>query len=97
VVLTAWVPGGSDLSWRSLPGELIRCQSEHGDYAFPFGGVAMPSGRIVVLECLLPDAGGHLWLRLVLPGIKWPHHSRTPALGLFARYLGYPRAWLLRA
>jgi hypothetical protein len=83
---------------RSLvPGELIRCLSEHGDFAFPFGGVAMPSGQILVLECLLPGACGHLWLCLVLPSIKWHCHSRTPALGLFARYLGYLRAWLPRA
>jgi hypothetical protein len=37
-------------------------------------------------------ACGRLRLRLALPGIKWPRYSRTPALGPFARYLGYPQA-----
>jgi hypothetical protein len=45
-VLTIWVPGGPDLLWRTPPlsGELIRCQSDHSDYACPRGGVAMSSG-----------------------------------------------------
>jgi hypothetical protein len=37
-------------------------------------------GWIPVLECLLSSACGHLWLRLVLPGIKWYHYLRTLAL-----------------
>jgi hypothetical protein len=47
-----------------------------------------------VLECLLPGTRGRWWLHLILPGIKWTHYLRTPALGPLARYLGYPWAWL---
>jgi hypothetical protein len=45
-VLTVWVSGGSDLLWRTLPlsGEFIRCQSDHGDYAYSHGGVVMSGG-----------------------------------------------------
>jgi hypothetical protein len=45
-VLTVQVPGGPDLLWRTPPlsGELIRCQSDHGDYACSHGGVAMSCG-----------------------------------------------------
>jgi hypothetical protein len=49
---------------------------------------------ILVLECPLPGARGHLRLCLVLLGIKWPCYSRTLALGPLARYLGYLRVWL---
>jgi hypothetical protein len=51
-------------------------------------------GRILILTCLLPGARRRMWLCLVLSGIKWPHHSRSPTLGPLAWYLGYPRAWL---
>jgi hypothetical protein len=42
-VLTVQVPGGPDLLWRTPPlsGELIQCQSFHGNYAYLRGGVAM--------------------------------------------------------
>jgi hypothetical protein len=42
--------------------------------------------RIPALECLLSGTRGHLWLCLVLCGIKWHHHPRTHALGSLARY-----------
>jgi hypothetical protein len=54
-------------------------------------------GWIPVLECLFLSARGCLRLHLVLPSIKWPCYSRTPALGPFDRYIGYPRAWLSEA
>jgi hypothetical protein len=46
-VLTIRVLGGPNLLWRTLPvsGELIRCQSDHEDYACSHGGVAMSSGN----------------------------------------------------
>jgi hypothetical protein len=53
--------------------------------------------RVPVLECLLPGAGGHLRLCLVLSSIKWPCFSKTPALMPLAWYLGYLRVWLPRA
>jgi hypothetical protein len=45
-VLTVWVPGGPDLFMENLPisGELIRFQSDYGDYASSCGGVAMSNG-----------------------------------------------------
>jgi hypothetical protein len=45
-VWTVWVLGGLDLLWRILPlsGELIRCQSDHGDYACYYGEVVMSGG-----------------------------------------------------
>jgi hypothetical protein len=30
-------------------------------------------GWILALNCLLPGTHGRQWLRLVLPGIEWPH------------------------
>jgi hypothetical protein len=50
------------------------------------------TGRVLVLECLLPGARGCLWLHHVLPSIKWTHFSRTLVLMVFAQCLGYPRA-----
>jgi hypothetical protein len=44
------------------------------------------TGRISPLDCLLLDARGSLWLRLILYGIKWPRCPRTSALGPLARY-----------
>jgi hypothetical protein len=49
-------------------------------------------GWILVLECLLLDMRGHLCIRLVLSGIKWPHYLRTLTLRPLARYLRYPQA-----
>jgi hypothetical protein len=34
-------------------------------------------GWIPVLECMLSSAHGRLWLRLVMPGIKWSYFRRT--------------------
>jgi hypothetical protein len=53
--------------------------------------------QIPLLKGLLSGARGHLWLRLVLPGIKYHRYPRTPALCPLAWYLGYPQAWLPRA
>jgi hypothetical protein len=39
----------------------------------------------------------HVVMSWVLSSIKWLCYSRTPALGAFARYLGYPWAWLIGA
>jgi hypothetical protein len=50
--------------------------------------------RIPVLQCQLSGVCGLLRLHLVIPGIKWSRYLRTPAIEPFARYLGYPRAWL---
>jgi hypothetical protein len=41
-------------------------------------------GQIIILACLLSGARGLLWLCLVLLGIKWLRHSRSPALGPLA-------------
>jgi hypothetical protein len=46
--------------------------------------------RIPVLKCLLSRACGHLWLRPVLPSIKWHHYPMTQDLWPLAWYLGYP-------
>jgi hypothetical protein len=45
-MLTVRVPGGSDILLRTPPllSELIRCQSQHGDYACSHDGVAMSGG-----------------------------------------------------
>jgi hypothetical protein len=34
-------------------------------------------GRVPILECMLPDKRGFLWLRHVMLGIKWCCFSRT--------------------
>jgi hypothetical protein len=52
------------------------------------------TGRSLVLECLLLGVRGHLWLRLVLPDIKWHRYPGTPTLWSLDQYLGYPWAWL---
>jgi hypothetical protein len=44
------------------------------------------AGWISALKCQLIDAHGSQWLHLVLAGIKWPRHPRTPALGSLAWY-----------
>jgi hypothetical protein len=54
-------------------------------------------GHIPILECLLSGTRGLLWLRLVLPGIKWHRYLKTPALWPLTQYSGHPRAWLPRA
>jgi hypothetical protein len=43
-------------------------------------------GWIPTLKCLLPGTRGSQWLRLVLSGVKWPHHPRTLVVGSLARY-----------
>jgi hypothetical protein len=55
-------------------GELIRCQSDHGNHACSRGGVDMSRG----------DGMGHLWSGLVLSSIKWLSYLWIPALRPFA-------------
>jgi hypothetical protein len=52
------------------------------------------TGQIPVLKCLMSGVCGCLWLRPVLPSIKWHRYLRPPALWPLAQYLGYPWAWL---
>jgi hypothetical protein len=59
-VLPVWVPGGPDLLWRTPPlsGELIRCQSGHGDYACSCGEVSMSSDDGIDSSTRVPTARG---------------------------------------
>jgi DMSO/TMAO reductase YedYZ heme-binding membrane subunit len=50
--------------------------------------------RIPVLECLLSGSHRCLWLRPILPSIKWHRYPRNLALWPLAWYLGHLRAWL---
>jgi hypothetical protein len=61
---------------RPFQDELIRCQSDHDDYACPHGRVAM-SGGDGTLECPSSNVSGLLWLRPVVPGIKLHRFPRT--------------------
>jgi hypothetical protein len=54
---------------RLYQGELIRCQSVHGDYTCSCGGVAISSGDGTDSSTQVPIVR-RLWLHLVLPGIK---------------------------
>jgi hypothetical protein len=77
VVLIARVPAGPNPSRRSPPlqGVLIRCQSYHGDYACPFGDVAVPgsdgmgsSTQVPVVKCAwVPATTSHRARHLMLP------------------------------
>jgi hypothetical protein len=53
--------------------------------------------HILVLECLLSDARGRLWLYLVLLSIKCHRYPMTPALWTLVQYFEYPQVWLLGA
>jgi hypothetical protein len=66
-VLTAWVPCGPDLLWRTPPlsGELIRCQSNHDIYACSHGGVAMSGGDGIDINSRVPIAR-HTWESMVV-------------------------------
>jgi hypothetical protein len=62
VVLTAWIPDGSDPLWRSplLSGVLIQCQSYHGDYACSYGEVAMSGGDEMDSSTQMPVCQAHM-------------------------------------
>jgi hypothetical protein len=62
-----------------LSGKLMRCQSDHGNYACSHGGVDMSSSGWTSSHTRVPVAR-HMWLRVVLFGIKWSCHLRTSAL-----------------
>jgi hypothetical protein len=59
-------------------GELIRCQSDHNDYACSHGVVAMSGGD---RSAYSPGARGRLWSGLVLSSIKWLCYLMVQALG----------------
>jgi hypothetical protein len=87
-MLTVQVLGRPDLLWITPPlsGELIRCQSEHGDYACSRDGVAVSGGngmnsntRVLVARCL--GACGYVLSYLALNGhvIQGPPSLRSLA------------------
>jgi hypothetical protein len=71
-VLTVRVLGGSNLLWRTPPlsDELIRCQSDHDDYACPRGGVAMSGGDGTDFSNRV-TAASHAWAPVVASCLVW--------------------------
>jgi hypothetical protein len=71
-VLTVWVPDGPDLLWRIPPilGELIRCQSDQGDFACSHGGVALLGGDGTDFSTRVP-AAWRVWAPVVMSCLVW--------------------------
>jgi hypothetical protein len=65
-VLTVRVPGGLDLLLRILPvsDELIRCQSDHTDYACSHCGVAILGGDGMDFSTRV-SAAKHTWVPMI--------------------------------
>jgi hypothetical protein len=96
-VLTVQVLGGSNLLIRisSLSDELIRCQSNYGDYSCPYDVVVMSGGDEMNPNTRVPVAR-RMWSYLILSGIKWSRHPRARLSGYLPN-TGDPGAWLPRA
>jgi hypothetical protein len=47
-------------------------------------------GRVPVLECPLLGTHGCKRLCPIISGIKWPHSSRSPTIGVICPLLGTP-------
>jgi hypothetical protein len=67
-VLTIWVSGGPDLLWRTLflSSELILYQSDHDDYAYSRGEVAMLGGDGINSSTRVL-AARRVWVPMVMP------------------------------
>jgi hypothetical protein len=71
-VLTVQVLGGSNLLIRisSLSDELIRCQSNYGDYSCPYDVVVMSGGDEMNPNTRVPVAR-HVWAHVVISYLVW--------------------------
>jgi hypothetical protein len=90
-VLTAWVPDGLDLSWRTPPLSGVSLSDVRVTTVIMHVLVVellcqTVIGRVPLLDCLLPGVHWCLWLYLVLPGTKW-HHYDIPTSVLFNQRL----------
>jgi hypothetical protein len=87
-----WVLDGEPRLYR---GKLIRCQSDHDDYAYSRGEVVMSSGDGMGSTTPVP-VSWHAWAPKVTSYhvcIKWPRSPRDPALWSLARFQN-PQVWL---